>query len=191
MAQLRMVFDAGTQVMPEINLAEGFIIQDLEESSLLRYNQLRQSVEFSPWTVEAFASFREKALSGGILLVTDQKTGEFVASACAEKSDFPEYPEIGVLGWVITQPRWRGKYLGRAVSVAAMHCLYRNGYRVFSLLTDDFRLAALKTYLRLGWRPWLYQADMPERWQKIAEKLNLTLDDFHAVEDINTLLSRS
>ena len=82
---------------------------------------------------------------------------------------------------MIAHPDFRGKHLGKAASVAAMHHLYRAGYRAFSLLTDDFRAAALKTYLSLGWRPWLYLEDMEERWRKIAEVLNMNYVDFDAL----------
>lgn len=80
--------------------------------------------------------------------------------------------------WVMTHPDFRGKSLGKAASVAVMHRLKKEGYRAFSLLTDDFRAAALKTYLDLGWRPWLYLEDMEGRWRAIAEKLNI---DFNSL----------
>ena len=57
-----------------------------------------------------------------------------------------------------------------------MHRLYEAGYRAFSLLTDDFRLAAVKTYLDLGWKPWLYLDDMEGRWRALAEKFNRDFD---------------
>ena len=58
-----------------------------------------------------------------------------------------------------------------------MHKLYQHKYRVFSLLTDDFRVPAVKTYLNLKWQPWLYLEDMQERWQALAEKLKMSWDD--------------
>ena len=54
--------------------------------------------------------------------------------------------------------------------------MYEAGYRAFSLLTDDFRLAAVKTYLDLGWKPWLYLDDMEGRWRALAEKFNRDFD---------------
>ncbi len=37
--------------------------------------------------------------------------------------------------------------------------------------TDDFRLTAINVYLKLGWRPFLYQEDMEGRWRHIYGKL--------------------
>ena len=52
-----------------------------------------------------------------------------------------------------------------------MRYLKNAGYKKASLLTDDWRLPALKLYLRMGWRPWLVEDDMPGRWKDICDKL--------------------
>ena len=95
----------------------------------------------------------------------------------------PEFPHIGVLGWVMTHPDFRGHHLGYSVSVASMHRLYEKGYRMFSLLTDDFRLAAVKTYLNLGWKPWLYLPEMEGRWRALAETLKRDYDSLGALPE--------
>jgi mycothiol synthase len=48
---------------------------------------------------------------------------------------------------------------------------FQAGYRRIYLKTEDFRLPALKTYLRLGYEPLLYAPDMPERWRAICNRL--------------------
>ena len=60
-----------------------------------------------------------------------------------------------------------------------MHRLYQEGYRAYSLLTDDFRLPAVSTYLKLGWQPLLYLEDMEGRWRALADILKL---DFAALK---------
>ena len=106
-----------------------------------------------------------------------------VSEHSEETTDMPEFPQVGVLGWVMTRPDFRGRHLGRSVSVAAMHRLYEAGYRVFSLLTDDFRLAAVKTYLDLGWNPWLYLPEMEGRWRALAETLKRDYDSLGALPE--------
>lgn len=177
MAQLRMIFNALTTELPELKIAEGFRLRTILDNELDAYNELRTSVEFPPWTPERLQRYRNKVLPGGMMLIEEVATGRFAASAGAETTDIPEHPELGVLGWVMTHPDMRGYHLGKSVSVAAMHRLYQEGYRAFFLLTDDFRTAALKTYLKLGWKPWLYLEDMEERWKKIAETLGLKFED--------------
>jgi mycothiol synthase len=53
-----------------------------------------------------------------------------------------------------------------------MRLLVERGYQDIYLLTDDFRLPALKTYLGLGWEPILFSSEMEARWQKIFAALD-------------------
>ena len=170
MPQLKMIFDAENTPLPELTVAEGFRLRTVADPELARYNDLRCSVNFAAWDTDRLRAFRSKVLPDSLFLIEEAATGRFAASAAAETTDMPEHPEVGVLGWVMTHPDFRGRHLGRSVSIAAMRRLYDAGYRAFSLLTDDFRMAAVKTYLDLGWRPWLYLADMEARWRALAEK---------------------
>ena len=81
------------------------------------------------------------------------------------------HPFGGELGWVAGDPAHAGKGLGRAVSAAVTARLLDAGYRNIHLYTEDWRLAALKTYLKLGYIPFLYSAEMPDRWQAICTRL--------------------
>jgi RimJ/RimL family protein N-acetyltransferase len=65
-----------------------------------------------------------------------------------------------------------GKKLGRVVCAAATARFLRAGYRRIYLKTDDWRLPAIVTYLRLGYVPLLYAPDMAERWQAVHARLN-------------------
>ena len=168
MSQLRMVFDATSTCLPELRIPAGFRLRCIEDAEVARYSALRVSVGFTAWNLQQLLSFRNKVLPEGLLLIEEEASGLFAASATAETTDIAALSELGVIGWVMTHPDFQGRHLGRAVSVAAMHRLYEEGYRTFSLLTDDFRIPALKTYLALGWKPWLYEQDMEERWRKIA-----------------------
>ena len=69
------------------------------------------------------------------------------------------------------------------VCAEVMHKLFQNGYRSFTLLTDDVRIPAIKTYLNLGWKPWLYEPDMEERWQKIAGELGVSFESLGALPE--------
>lgn len=96
--------------------------------------------------------------------------GELVATASAWHAE--KYgSQRGILHWVATHPVHRGKRLGHWVSVAAMHQARSEGRSSMHLLTDDHRLAALSTYLRLGFRPELTHPSHPARWQRALEQL--------------------
>ena len=161
--------------LPGLTLPEGFSIRTLSPADCAAYNALRESAGFTAFTEEIFQSYLENnALPGGSFLIQESGTGRFAASAGAERhaSD----PSLGVLGWVMCHPDFRGRHLGREVCLAAMHRLSEAGYRTFTLLTDDFRLPAIRTYLRLGWHPRFSDETMPARWRAIALQLQLDPD---------------
>ncbi len=182
MNQLKMIFLTDSTPMPELKIAEGFRMRTIADHELAKYNELRVSVEFPAWEESYLKDvYRKKVLPDGLYLIEEIATGRFAASAGAETTDMPEHPEVGVLGWVMAHPEMRGYSLGKAASVAVMHRLAEEGYRAFSLLTDDFRIAALKTYLDLGWRPWLYQEDMEARWRTVADQLGRDFESLGAL----------
>ena len=183
MPQLKMIFNAETTPLPELTVAPGFSLRTIADSELAPYNELRASVGFSVWEPDQLLKFRSKVLPDSIFLIVENSTGRFAASATAETTDMQDHTELGVLGWVMTHPDFQGHHLGGSVSVAAMHRLYDAGYRVFSLLTDDFRLAAVKTYLKLGWKPWLYLEEMEGRWRVLAEKFGLDFGSLGCLPD--------
>ena len=61
--------------------------------------------------------------------------------------------------------------LGAAVSAKVTNRLVEEGYSTPGLETEDFRLAAINIYLKLGWRPYLYLDDMESRWRTTYERL--------------------
>lgn len=176
MSQLKMLFNTADRPMPQLPTPpEGFNIRPLNHSQQDTdgYLALRPEGGFSVWTPENLVKLHLKALPEGIFVVTENKTGRIVASASAETTDNPDFADIGVLGWVLTSAEFRGHGFGKAASIAAMHRLADAGYRYMSLLTDDWREAALHIYLSLGWHPWLTEDDMPQRWQNIYAKLHI------------------
>ena len=75
------------------------------------------------------------------------------------------------IGWVASHPEHRGRNLGRAATAAAVTVALGLPERPVYLLTDDFRLPALKMYLRLGFIPDLQHPSYPERWQRLFVQL--------------------
>ena len=83
------------------------------------------------------------------------------------------YAPIPELGWVAVDPAHQGRGLGAVASLAVMHYAASRGHREIFLLTDDWRLPAIRTYLKLGFEPWLADASHPDRWRRIFEELDL------------------
>ncbi|MCD9020334.1 GNAT family N-acetyltransferase [Cohnella silvisoli] len=105
-----------------------------------------------------------------VLFICDHGTP--VATACAWQQ--PEWEEdCGYLHMVGVDPAYSGKGLGHSVSLAALLRMREDGKRRAVLETDDFRIPAIRIYLKLQFQPAYEGADLQERWKQIYRKLNL------------------
>ncbi|TVY01367.1 GNAT family N-acetyltransferase [Cohnella terricola] len=71
------------------------------------------------------------------------------------------------LHMVGVHPDYSGRGLGFAASLAALHKMKECGGRTAFLETDDFRLPAIRIYLKLGFEPVYRDESHPERWAKL------------------------
>ena len=71
------------------------------------------------------------------------------------------------IGWVATHPEHRGKGLGSWVTTAAIEVALALPSRPIVLQTDDYRIPAIKVYLKLGFLPNYDHVSYPLRWGKI------------------------
>ena len=98
-------------------------------------------------------------------LVSDE---EYVATA-TDKRLQDSY--VGYLHMVAVAPGYRGRGLGRSISLAALQHMKGRGCREAILDTDDDRLPAIRTYLALGFLPEMVEVDHPQRWRKAMAEL--------------------
>ncbi len=77
----------------------------------------------------------------------------------------------GYVHYVGVVPAHSGKGLGIQVNLVALHHMVREGRRQAVLETDDFRLPAIKTYLKLGFRPLLVHENQRERWRSVFAQI--------------------
>lgn len=82
-----------------------------------------------------------------------------------------DYSESATLHMVGTRKGCSGLGAGLAVCAAAADYSFRHGVDTMYLTTDDFRIPAIKIYLKIGFRPVLYDDDQVSRWQAIAKAL--------------------
>jgi len=76
-----------------------------------------------------------------------------------------------VVHMVGTDTAYRGQGLGFAVTNAVLHHMQRQGKASVYLSTDDFRVPAIKIYLKLGFEPDLTKPGHTERWEILHKKL--------------------
>ena len=79
----------------------------------------------------------------------------------------------GIVHMVAVALEHRGGGLGRALVVAVLHRLREVGARSAGLKTDDFRPAAIRIYLGVGFRPVLSHENHPGRWRAVYQELGI------------------
>ena len=79
-------------------------------------------------------------------------------------------PSTGEINWVASVDGHRGKGLGDAVTLAALQRLRELGYQSCWLETDDWRIPAIKTYFKYGFRKLLTHDSHTVRWE-VVEKM--------------------
>jgi mycothiol synthase len=80
---------------------------------------------------------------------------------------------VGYIHYVGVCPMHAGKGLGALLSLAVLHQFRAEGLQSAVLQTDDFRLPAIKTYLKLGFLPLIVHENQPARWNDVFEKLGV------------------
>jgi mycothiol synthase len=116
-----------------------------------------------------------------------QRSGQFFVEngqrlvACAGVYDRLRNEEpCWEIGWIANDPSEVGKGLGRQVAAAAVRYALALPERPIYLLTDDHRLPALKTYLKIGFVPDLDHPTYIERWQLIFTQLGEGYSEYNS-----------
>lgn len=169
--QLHMILPEKILKKPPVyKLPRGYTIRTYRGGDEKHYVKLMRSAGFEKW--DNTGDVLKTTLPGGIFFVVHNASGKIVATACANHKPVSLHPRGGELGWVAVNPEHRGKKLGCIVCSAVINRFIKAGYRRIYLATDDFRLAAIKIYLNMGFVPFPYSDDMKERWMKVKKELS-------------------
>ena len=153
---------------PPILVPEGYRIRHYESADAQEHERLFAVAGEAPCPMDYW---EKHLLPDGFFVIEHAASKTLVASCFASHRPSPRHPRAGNLGWLVADPAHRGRKLGQAATAAVTARLIAAGYRRIYLETQDFRLAAINIYLRMGWLPLLYQQDMRERWSVVSEKL--------------------
>lgn len=171
--QLRMV-RAHYRNLPPLDLPAGYALRSYQEGDEEGWANVVNSVgdlgNYDPAQAREFMMDKPQFDSEGLHFITFD--GAPVATACAWR-DRPKEVSIGQLHMVAVDPGHRGKRLGTHVSTAVIRYFEAHGFPKVYLMTDDWRLAAVKTYLQLGFDPDDYDDDHRARWTKLRDTLGL------------------
>jgi mycothiol synthase len=170
--QLQMVWpEERLNDPPLAKLPSGYTLRVYQPGDEPRFYEVMALAGWPGWDDEKLQPWLARIPPDGWVMVVHVASRQIVATAMALYDHTPYHPFGGELGWVACDPAHRGQGLGMAVSAAVTARLIGAGYRHIHLYTEDWRLAALKTYLKLGYVPFLYLPDMAERWRVICAPL--------------------
>lgn len=170
--QLRMLWPVeNLGSPPSLSIPPGYALRTYQPGDETRFYQVMALAGWPGWDDAKLSPWFPRMLTAGWFMLLHEQSRQIVATAMA-LSDMQEFGETGgELGWVASDLTHAGQGLGRAVSAAATARMIQAGYRHIHLYTEDFRLAAIKTYLKLGYQPYLDLPEMTARWQAVCAQL--------------------
>ncbi len=142
--------------LPASAKPEGFTIRTLrpgEEKDWVRLKNVAFGEEGGkPWTVDNFHdTFTRDACCDYNRIFVALKRDAIVATASAWEAHYGDGP-VGLIHWVGTDPKYRGRGLGYALTLRALKELVARGYADAYLNTSHSREPAVRLYKRLGFR---------------------------------------
>lgn len=171
-AQLQMVWPVRRlDAPPAARVAPGYGLRTYRPGDEVRFYELMALAGWPGWDDAKLKPYLARTLPDAWFLAVHEESDLIVASAMGIHDHSEQHPFGGELGWVAGDPAHAGKGLGAAVCGAVTARLLSIGYRDIHLYTDDWRLPALKTYLKLGYEPLLCGPDMAARWLLICARL--------------------
>ena len=79
----------------------------------------------------------------------------------------------GYIHMVACREEARGKGYGTLLNKLAEYTLKKEGMKTAYLTTDDWRIPAIKSYLRMGFYPDVSTSEFKKRWDKIYDLINV------------------
>jgi mycothiol synthase len=147
--QLRMGYRGLAALQPP-HLPPGYGLRTFQPGDEEAWIALLNSGDFGGWDRvrldRMLAGERAPIPHVGIFFATHQS--QLAGTACTFL-----YPDAAELGWVVVHPDHRGQQLSEVLTQAVLAFTQARGYDYVYLKTEDFRLAAIKTYLRVGFEP--------------------------------------
>lgn len=166
--QLEMVWGQALDAAPEVRVSEGYALRNFEPGDRERYLALLAAAGMPPCPLDYWESH---LLPRGFFVIEHSASRALVATCMASHHPAPRHPYAGNLGWLAADPAHSGHNLGWSATAAVTARLLRGGYERLYLTTDDFRAAAIRIYLRMGWVPLLYTDEVAERWRTVCDAL--------------------
>lgn len=163
--QLRMRRPDLEGLPSHLPLPDGYTLREATEADAEAIAGVLSRSFAEPWDV---ARVRSVLLDHPLVPATFVIARGDVPVATASYQIMPkDFPTSGWVHYVGAEPAESGKGLGYAVVLAVLERIRAAGHTDAFLTTDDPRLAAIRTYLKLGFAPDMWHESHPDRWRQI------------------------
>jgi mycothiol synthase len=176
--QLSMHFTAFEKLPESCAVPAGYELRPMTLNDQPGYVEIMNAnAQLGGWTPERvrelFTGSENKMVLEGSYIITHAQSGRAAAvtSTMAPTKKESRYS----VGWVAVSPEHQGKNLSYQVCLAVLLYMKRTNISETCLLTDDFRLPAIKIYIKLGFVPEHAHESHPERWKTVYAKFGLPL----------------
>ncbi len=164
MPQLRMRMELG-DLPKTVTIPEGYALRRAAPEDASGIARVLTTAFKEPWSAE---KVREVLLDHPEVPETFVIARQERIVAVANYQVMPvEFPNAGWLHYVAVDPDEGGRGLGYIVCLAVLEESARRSNREVYLTTDDFRVPAIRTYLKLGFKPDCWHPSHPERWKRV------------------------
>lgn len=171
--QLRMVWPRGkSAIQRSMLIPSGYNVRTYQPGDEAAFFSIMTRVGWRRWNEERLRPWLLRILPDGWFFVATADANCPVATAMALR-DMCEFGEQGgELGWVACDPDHQGQGLGLIVTVAATARMLAEGYRHVHLYTEDWRRAAIKTYFKAGYVPYIDEPATLARWRDVCNRIH-------------------
>jgi mycothiol synthase len=152
-------------------IADGYSIRNYQAGDEEAFLALMAETDFDRWTQEKLDYNLSRVLPAGWFFAVEFPAQRIVGTAMCLHNYTGQNPFTGDLGWLACHPQHRGRGLGFALSALVTRRFCEAGYTQIQLHTEYYRLAAIKTYSRLGYVPVMYCREMYELWKHVCRQL--------------------
>jgi len=165
--QLKMV-KPSIEELPELSVPSGYTIRHYREGDAYHWDHIINESFRHDFNFEKFMRGKPAFMPERIFFLCHQDIPVATASAWHR----PEIgPKAGSLHMVGILKSHSGHGLGYFICLAALYQMKNEGRTRAVLSTDDFRIPAIKTYLKLGFVPILTHESHEQRWNIILKKI--------------------
>lgn len=153
-------------------LPEGYRLRTFQRDDALAPLATTLSAAFGvPWDIDRVHNKLTEAPDVKAIYIVDWQ-GRPVATASSRC--LPDrFPGAGIVHWVGTQPHHAHRGLSSVLITRLFEDFLQRGYTEAVLETDDFRIPAIRLYLKFGFTP-VYEVDGEDhrcRWSAIFQTL--------------------